>query len=197
MAQWSWSDLHHLKAQSLACCSSLLFKNVVVVAFLQHSQHILHFTDSSTTRLLWSPGDSWWRRAAPLILWWFLAWLLLCSYVIKQSKCESWGVCTIVFTSLVRKIDCATLVPAASHPWGSPISKVIQCGSALTLMGILWLLCLEHRISMVGNQTNSASCLIGASCGDGGNAVCCIPVSLSHSNLLASSTCCRWWGFRS
>lgn len=96
----------------------------------------------------------------------------------------------------VRKTACAALVPAAPHPWGNSISKAIQCASALTFIGILWLLCLEHIILMGGNQINSKPHLTSASCEDSGSSVCCIPGSPNHANLLASNTCHGQWKSR-
>lgn len=87
----------------------------------------------------------------------------------------------------------AAPVPAAPHPWASPTARVIQCASALTFTGTLWLFCVEHIILMGGNQINSKPHLTSASCEDSGNSVCCIPSSPSRGNLLASNACCVQW----
>lgn len=106
---------------------------------------------------------------------------------------EGWmlgSLCTLCYWGMAA---CTALVPAAAHPLANPISKVIQCASALTFIGLLWLLCLEHIILMGGNQINSKPQLTSASCEDGWNSVCCTPGSPNHANLLACCTRCVQW----
>ena len=106
---------------------------------------------------------------------------------------EGWMLGSLCAPCCWRTAACAALVPAATHPPANPISKVIQCASALTFIGLLWLLCLEHIILMGGNQINSKPQLTSASCEDGWNSVCCTPGSPGHANLLACCTCCVQW----
>lgn len=121
--------------------------------------------------------------------------LLLCLAHVKQwSKGDFWGACTPHSPHAVGSLCCPCA--SAPHPWANPTAKVIQCASALTFMGALWLFCVEHIILMGGNQINSKPHLTSASCEDSGNSVCCIPSSPIRGNLLASNACCVQWESR-
>lgn len=136
----------------------------------------------------------------PCFLWWFASCSLCCFARLTWNS----GV-RVTFggpahpTALMPQVGrapCAALVPAAPHPWANPTAKAIQCASALTFMGALWLFCVEHIILMGGNQINSKPHLTSASCEGSGNSVCCIPSSPNRGNLLASNACYVQWESR-
>lgn len=179
----------------LGVLEQLLFKSVAVsVPRLEHTSPCGPALACCDQAALGRKGKH------PWFLWWFVSCFLCCFAGLTWNSGAR-----VTFggpahpTALVPqggRAPCAALVPAAPHPWASPTAKVIQCASALTFMGTLWLFCVEHIILMGGNQINSKPHLTSASCEDSGNSVCCIPSSPSRGDLLASNACCVQWESR-